>query len=89
MEKNHCQSCSMPIDKPEFQGTEKDGSKSKEYCVYCYRDGAFINPNITLAEMKELVKSEMEKRRIEQPLINMAVNSLPYLKRWGVKTAVI
>lgn len=89
MEKNHCQSCSMPIDKPEFQGTEKDGSKSKEYCVYCYTDGAFINPNITLAEMKELVKHEMEKRRIEQPLIHMAVNSLPYLKRWGVKTTVI
>lgn len=79
----------MPIDKPEFQGTEKDGSKSKEYCVYCYRDGAFINPKMTLAEMKELVKREMEKRRIEQPLINMAVNSLPYLKRWGAKTAVI
>jgi len=89
MEKNHCQSCSMPIDKPEFQGTEKDGSKSKEYCVYCYRDGAFINLKMTLAEMKELVKREMEKRRIEQPLINMTVNSLPYLKRWGAKTAVI
>lgn len=85
--KHFCQSCSMPIDNPEMQGTEKDGSKSKEYCVYCYRNGTFINPEMTLGEMKVLVKEQMEKMKIETGVINMAVNSLPGLKRWSASKA--
>ncbi|WP_152270004.1 zinc ribbon domain-containing protein [Agriterribacter humi] len=81
-----CQSCSMPLDKPEMMGTEKDGSKSKEYCTYCYQNGAFINPTMTLNEMKTLVKEQMEKRKIDAGIINMAVSSLPNLKRWRAKT---
>lgn len=81
-----CQSCSMPLDKPEMMGTEKDGSKSKEYCTYCYQNGAFINPIMTLNEMKTLVKEQMEKRKIDAGIINMAVSSLPNLKRWRAKT---
>ena len=81
-----CQSCSMPLDKTEMMGTEKDGSKSKEYCTYCYQNGAFINPTMTLNEMKTLVKEQMEKRKIDAGIINMAVSSLPNLKRWRAKT---
>ena len=72
----------MPLDKPEMLGTEKDGSKTKEYCTYCYQNGAFINPNMTLAEMKTLVKEQMEKMKIDAAVINMAVSTLPNLKRW-------
>ncbi|MBX9781718.1 MAG: zinc ribbon domain-containing protein [Chitinophagaceae bacterium] len=86
---NCCQSCSMPLDKPELLGTEKDGKKNNEYCVYCYQNGAFTNPNITLAEMKILVKQQMEKMKMEQSVINRAVDSLPGLKRWRLpKTAL-
>lgn len=28
----------MPLT-PEILGTNADGSKSEEYCVYCYKDG--------------------------------------------------
>lgn len=77
-----CQSCSMPIDQPEMAGTEKDGTISNEYCVYCYQQGAFINPEMTLDEMKKLVRKQMEIRKMNEPLINMAVGSLPFLKRW-------
>lgn len=80
--RNFCQSCSMPLDKSEIMGTEKDGSKSKEYCTYCYQKGAFVNPNMTLDEMKTVVKEQMEKRKIDSSIITMAVNSLPNLKRW-------
>lgn len=84
MEMNHfCQSCSMPLDKPELMGTEKDGVKSTEYCIYCYQNGAFLNPAMSLEEMKVLVKEQMEKQKIDSgKIINMAVNSLPGLKRW-------
>ena len=85
--KTFCQSCSMPLDKPELLGTEKDGSKSHEYCLYCYQDGAFINPNMTLPEMKTLVKEQMEKMKIDTGIIDMAVNSLPNLKRWRTVSA--
>jgi radical SAM superfamily enzyme len=72
----------MPLDNPEVMGTEKDGSKSKEYCTYCYQNGAFVNPNMKLEEMKTLVKEQMEKRKIDTNIISMAVSSLPDLKRW-------
>ncbi|HEU5363925.1 MAG TPA: zinc ribbon domain-containing protein [Hanamia sp.] len=85
--KTFCQSCSMPLDKPELLGTEKDGSKSHEYCLYCYQDGAFINPNMTLPEMKTLVKEQMEKMKIDTGIIDMAINSLPNLKRWRTVSA--
>ena len=82
-----CQSCSMPLDKPELFGTEKDGSKSKEYCIYCYQNGALMNPNMTLDEMKTLVKTQMEKMKIDAGVINLAIGSLPNLKRWRAKMA--
>jgi len=85
--KKFCQSCSMPLDKPELLGTDKDGSKSSEYCVYCYQNGAFVNPGMTLDEMKTLVKTQMEKLKIDGSIINMAVSSLPNLKRWRTKMA--
>lgn len=83
--KNFCQSCSMPLDKPELSGTEKDGTKSKEYCLYCYQNGEFINPGMTLEEMKTLVKEQMEKMKMDTGIINLAVASLPGLKRWRSK----
>ena len=85
--KTFCQSCGMPLDKPELLGTEKDGSKSHEYCLYCYQDGAFINPDMTLPEMKTLVKEQMEKMKIDTGIIDMAINSLPNLKRWCTVSA--
>ncbi len=49
-----CQSCSMPITDIKVRGTEKDGSVSNEYCVHCYKNGAFTKPNASLEEMIEL-----------------------------------
>ena len=77
-----CQSCSMPLSNPELLGTEKDGSKSNEYCIYCYQNGAFINPGMTLAEMKAVVQDQMEKRKIADSIITGALTMLPGLKRW-------
>lgn len=77
-----CQSCSMPLDEPALLGTEKDGTRNQEYCIYCYQQGSFVQPAMTLGEMKTLVKGKMEEMKIEPGLIQMAVNSLPGLKRW-------
>jgi hypothetical protein len=84
-----CQSCSMPIDKPELKGTEKNGSKSDEYCTYCYQHGSFVNPDMTFDEMKKMVKEQMEIRNIDTGIINLALGNLPHLKRWRSEKILI
>lgn len=87
--KKICQSCSMPLDRPELLGTEKDGSENHEYCIYCYKQGSFVNPGMSLDEMKVLVKEQMEKFKMEEGIIKKAVETLPHLKRWSnLSTAV-
>lgn len=77
-----CQSCTMPIDAEEHRGTEMDGSKSTTYCKYCYQNGAFTDPGMTLGQMKETVTTEMKKRDIPENIIQQSLNSLAGLKRW-------
>jgi hypothetical protein len=40
----------MPLTKDEEKGTNKDGSLSEEYCVYCFKGGEFTKPEQTLEE---------------------------------------
>lgn len=47
-----CQSCGMPLTSDEVLGTNRDGEKNQEYCVYCYKDGAFTS-EVTMEEMIE------------------------------------
>jgi len=84
MKNNICQSCTMPIENPELRGTEKDGSLNHEYCFYCYQHGEFTRPDLTLGEMKAMVKTQMQKKNIDPILIQMAIKNLPYLKRWKI-----
>jgi hypothetical protein len=72
----------MPLDNAAVMGTEADGQLNPDYCNHCFSDGVFVNPHITLDEMKERVETEMRKRDMDQHLINLTVNSLPYFRRW-------
>jgi hypothetical protein len=72
----------MPLSNPELLGTEKDGSPKKYFCKYCYENGQFTNPHITLEEMKTRVRDQMKKMKIDDETIAIAVDSLPNLKRW-------
>ena len=51
MEQKFCQSCGMPLTE-DVLGTNADGSKNEEYCVYCYKDGRFLQ-ECTMEEMAE------------------------------------
>ena len=73
----------MPLDKEEMRGTEKDGSKSNEFCKYCYQEGQFTSPDTTLDEMKAIVISQMRKMNLGEDLIAMTVRRLPALNRWS------
>lgn len=45
-----CNSCGRPIVKEDY-GTNKDGSLNSDYCIDCYQNGEFTEPDITLSEM--------------------------------------
>lgn len=72
----------LKVDK-QGGGSEKNGSKSPMYCSSCYQNGKFINPNMTVGEMQELVgrvlKDEVKMNRVFRWL---AVKQIPKLKRW-------
>jgi hypothetical protein len=51
--KQFCQRCGMPMEKPEDFGTNADGSKNEDYCCYCYDKGAFFYPEATMEQVIE------------------------------------
>ena len=80
-----CQSCAMPMSE-EFYGTEADGSKTKEYCSYCYENGKFTNPDITMEEMIEICVKPMVDNNpdmTEDQARSMMQEYMPKLKRWA------
>ena len=79
---NICQSCSMPLTDDSLLGTEKDGTKNHEYCKYCYQNGSFVNPGMTVDQMSSFIQNKMKEMHIDAPITDKAVSVLPYLKRW-------
>ncbi len=79
-----CQSCGMPMIKPEDFGTTADGWRQNEYCHYCYADGRFLQPDVTLAQMIEFVVKPMtEATGMEAAEARaLAEQMLPHLGRW-------
>ncbi len=83
--KIRCQSCGMPLSE-EFGnlGTNADGSTTSEYCIFCFADGNFTNPNQTLEEM---IQSSIENMRSdlnmpEEKVTELANSFIPTLRRW-------
>ena len=80
-----CQSCSMPMNQPDLLGTEADGSKIEKYCVYCYKDGEFIQPDATLEQMIEISArgwSDQDPNVTFEQAKTQMQNVLPHLERW-------
>ena len=81
-----CQSCSMPLEpeKEELFWTEADWSKSADYCVYCYKDGAFIfEPDMTLEEaIADSVNYAEYAGLTKEEMLERSKVLLPTLKRW-------
>lgn len=81
-----CQSCGLPFDKdPQGGGTNEDGSKSELYCSYCYKEGAFVQPNWTAAEMQAYVIQVLQKKGVPEFLGKMLTKGIPQLQRWTTK----
>ena len=78
-----CQSCGMPLTSTEQFGTELDGSQTREYCIYCYKDGKFEQPGMSLEGMIEMCTAILKEEGMdEESARSMLRNQLPVLKRW-------
>ncbi len=77
-----CQSCGMPMSRPDDYGTEKDGSPSKNYCAYCYKDGGFT-ADCTMEEMIEInLKYTPDIFKDVDAARKQLMEYLPTLERW-------
>lgn len=79
-----CQSCGMPMKVEKDFGTEFSMARSRDYCKFCYKDGKFINPRLTLQEqIDKLIKMGVEHLGLSEEIARkMAETKLPQLKRW-------
>lgn len=84
---NFCQSCGMPLDKPEVMGTNADQSVNEDYCVYCFKDGDFAE-DMTMDEMIDVSLTHMKEMFGSDPAFDAAEaeanmrSFFPKLKRW-------
>ena len=87
MEQKFCQSCGMPLTE-EIKGTDADGSKNEDYCIYCYKDGAFTQ-DCSMEEMIDFcaqfvdeVNKNMPRPMTQEEYKQMMRQYFPKLKRW-------
>jgi len=73
----------MPLKRdPKGGGTNADGSKSDCYCSHCFVKGAFTVPNITAAEMQELVLGKLKEMGLPVLVGRFLTRGIPKLERW-------
>ena len=80
-----CQSCGMPMNEEGLFGKEADGSKNEDYCVYCYPEGSFTDPDETLDGMINTCVPFMVEGNpnlTEEDARAQLQAFLPTLKRW-------
>lgn len=77
-----CQSCAMPMKKAEDRGTEKTSVKNLMYCKHCYEEGEFTQKDISVEEMKQLVKNKCIEMGFPKFLAGMFTRGIHKLERW-------
>jgi len=84
-----CQSCAMPLGRPEDFGTDRAGFHINDYCHHCFASGAFTEPDITMDAMLERCVGIMARQGImpEPQARALLAATLPRLRRWRAPPA--
>jgi hypothetical protein len=75
----------MPLDDEKLYGTNADGTKNEDYCIYCYKDGEFTS-DMSMDEMMDFCIDKMIEVHpdIDEEQANAMMNEIfPKLKRWA------
>ena len=79
-----CQSCSLPLGKETDYGAEADGTKSEEYCTWCYPDGSFTGEESLDAFIEHSAPYMAKAAGIsEDEAVSYLAVVLPTLGRWA------
>jgi Putative zinc ribbon domain len=80
-----CQSCSMPLSRPDDFGTDEAGYRINDYCRHCFVHGAFTEPALTMEQMLERCVTIMSEEHLMPAAQARALmeETLPRLKRWS------
>ena len=77
-----CQSCAMPMDDSQLFGTNKDGSRNSDYCMYCYKDGEFVD-NVSMEKYIDMmVPFSAQANMTPEQMRKYCEEVFPTLKRW-------
>lgn len=84
-----CQSCAMPLSKPEDFGTDVTGYRVNDYCNYCFKSGVFTDPDISMRGMIDKCVDVMVRKEIMPAAQARSLMSemIPRLKRWRTVSA--
>ena len=81
-----CQSCGIPMKQDGDFGTNRNCSKSKEYYMFCFKEGQFTDEGITLMQtIEKNIMIAKGKGISEDQAKQMAEKVIPTLKRWRDK----
>lgn len=83
-EMKFCQSCGMPMTGDARYGSEADGSRSADYCSYCYDGGKFL-ADVTMEEMMDFCAGPMTQANpgmTREQAVEQMRRFFPSLKRW-------
>ena len=89
-ERVRCQSCGMPLDEG-FYGSNEDFSENHEFCRFCFQEGAFTEPNLSLEAMiHRSIKHLMEELHLDHETAkNLAEHVIPHLNRWNSESKAL
>lgn len=88
-----CQSCGMPMQTSDLFGTDAGGTPNRDYCCYCYKDGAFLQ-DCTMDGMIEHCAKFLDEfngacdtQLSKEEAVARMKQYFPKLKRWAAQHA--
>ena len=77
-----CQSCAMPMNDESVYGTNRDGSKNPDYCIYCYKNGEFIDQVSMQEYIEKKIPFSSQANMTPEQMRHHCETIFPTLKRW-------
>jgi hypothetical protein len=70
-----------------FFGTTTDGLETHEYCKFCFQDGEYLQPELTIEDMIDMSIQNMTQdlSMSHDQASELAHTVIPQLKRWKVQ----
>ena len=72
----------MPMGDEKLYGTNADGSKNPDYCIYCYKNGDFIDQVSMEQYIEMMVPFSAQANMTPDEMRKHCETIFPTLKRW-------